>query len=145
MMLRGTLAILALAATSAEQVPSCDDLETFDTAESLPTVDGRLIGHWLLVPAGCMVLSDEAREELLPRTVGIATGALATALGLQRGECSTAACLSTGSPVEMLPAGAKRKPWSEAQPLEQWVDANCQVVVQGFVKMFDEPVRIEWS
>lgn len=137
--------VIVSVARALHQVEDCgktDVIDTqFGTAQELPSTDGGSAGlvlslHWLMVPAGCSAtITADARERLLPRQVGVATDALGYALGLPRGECSAAACLGKGLPINTLPNGARRKPWHENLELEQWVETNCQVISVGFVSL----------
>ena len=71
---------LARANEGAEPPEKCAEAPEFATVADLPSVDGKLSGHWLLLPADCdSVLSDDAKKRLEPRSVGIASGALCSA------------------------------------------------------------------
>lgn len=143
-LLLATAQLFFLVASALE--PDDDDepmCEVFSHAAELPQTDGVLHGHWLMIPEGCdEMLSVEAQEELQPRTVAIAAGALAEALGLFKGDCAVAACLSSGSPVDLLPAGAKMKPWTERN-LTSWVDTQCQLMLVGLVSLLNETESVE--
>ena len=105
-----------------------------------------LAEHLLLLPRGCSsLLTAAARKRLLPRIVGIATAQLSVELGLAKGDCAVAACLSVGLPVDMLPAGAKLKAWDEPLGLEAWVEARCQTVSVGFVSLIDVKLYLRWK
>lgn len=117
----------------------------FRTLGQLPSVDGHVSAHWLLIPSGCQLLSQAARSRLQPRSVGVAIGGLAATLGLGKGECEKAACLFAGSPVELLPAGAKLKPWDEPRALESWAERECNIVHVGFVSAARYDSHITWN
>jgi len=148
-------AAAAQAAEAAEAAEAAAAWPTFSEGAAFPAnADGHLEDHWLVVPQKCAArIAELGAPTLSLRKVAAASDELLAALRIGS-ECDAAACLTKGTPMHLVVAGAKVNPGTTgsgagdeakaAGAANRWVTRTCQNVDVGFINYLDDVLELHW-